>query len=110
LEISSSLGIETWGGGNRKQKRKPSKLAIITKISKITKAKSLDLTALSVADLETILEKATQEARIEDYVPFSRFKKPYVEVLSQLFPRVSLGTLPLGALRELLDAFTSNPI
>ena len=103
---STSLGIETWGGGNRKQKRKPSKLAIITEISKITKSKSLDLIALSIADLEAILNKAIAGEHLKVSVCLSRFKKPYVQVLEVLFPTVALNKLPVSALRELLDAFT----
>lgn len=102
---SSSLGIETWGGGNRKQKRKSSKLSIITRIGKLTQSKSLDITALSIADLEDILNKAETEQKISVLVPTSRLKRPYIQLLTELFPKVALDKLPVSALKELLHAF-----
>lgn len=108
MEGSTNVGIETWGGGSRKQKAKPSKLSLVVEISIITKTKSLDITNLSIQELEEILEVAKEGKTIDEPVPISRFKKPYVALLHTIFPYVKLDKLSVAALKELLGAFNEN--
>jgi hypothetical protein len=108
LEKNSAIGIETWGGGSRKQKAKSSKLSLVTQISVITETKSLDITSLSIRELEDILVVANNHTKLLVDVPISRFKKPYLLILSELFPKVSLDKLSVSALKELLGAFNEK--
>lgn len=102
---TTTLGIETWGGGNRKQKRKASKLELVTEISRLKSTKSLDIMGLSIRELEHILSVAKTANTIIGEIPVGRFKKPYILALSGIFPTVSLDKLSVAALRELLGAF-----
>ena len=106
--MDNTVGIETWGGGNRKQKSKSSKLELVTEISNVTRCKSLDITILSTAELETILSIATRGDTMEANMPTGRYKKPYVDALAPLFPTIRLAKLSVAALKELLGAFSEK--
>ena len=108
METNKTIGIETWGGGNRKQKTKPSKLDLVTEISSLTEVKSLDITALSISDLEIVLARAREQVKLHISLPTGRLKKPYISALEVLFPNLSLNKLPVAALRELLGAFNEK--
>lgn len=105
MEVNTTVGIETWGGGSRKQKSKPSKLSLVREISELTKVSSLDITALCIADISKILTVAKQGTTIKIEVPTGRYKKPYIEVLEGIFPNISLTNLPVASLKELIGAF-----
>lgn len=108
MENNSTAGIETWGGGSRKQKAKASKLSLITQISVLTDTKSLDINPLSIRELESVLAVSKVGKLAIGDVPTSRFKAPYIAVLSKVFPQVQLDKLSVAALRELLGAFNEN--
>lgn len=103
--MDNTIGIETWGGGNRKQKSKSSKLQLVTEISTVTGCKSLDITVLSTSELETILSVASTGGNKCTGMPLGRYKKPYIEALTPLFPTVRLTKLSVSALKELIGAF-----
>lgn len=108
MENNKTIGIETWGGGSRKQKAKSSKLALVTQISIITETKSLDITNLSIKELEAILEVANSATKLCENIPVSRFKKPYLTLLATIFPTVHLDKLSVSSLKELLGAFNEK--
>ncbi len=106
--MDNTIVIETWGGGSRRTKRRASKLELVTEISKITGKKSLDITGLTISDLESILQVANENTRLSENAPSSRFKQPYINILEAIFPTVKLDKLPVAALKELLGAFNEE--
>jgi len=102
------VGIETWGGGNRRTKGKASKLDIIREISEKTNTKALDISALNLSDLRIILNLANTDTRLAGEAPTGRYKRDYIPVLETIFPKVkNFNKLPLSSLRTLLGAFTN---
>ena len=102
---NKNIGIETWGGGSRSQKAKPSKLSLVTKISSATNTKSLDITNLSIKELQSILKLATSGVKVPKVAITSRLKKPYIAVLEPIMPDIQLSKLSVSALQELIGAF-----
>ena len=99
--METTLGIETWG-----TRTAPSKLEIITAISRNTGSKSLDIGVLPVTDLSKILEVSKKQLTLNTGMPSGRRKQPYLNPLTKLFPTVkNLNKLTVAALQELLGAF-----
>lgn len=100
--------IETWGGGNRQTKGRPSKLDIIRDISVLTHAKSLDIGLLNLKDLREILKVANTSARLTDVAPQSTFKSPYLTALKKVIPNVhNLEKLTVASLKALTGALSN---
>lgn len=101
-----SLGIETWGKGSRRTRGKASKLELIGEISALTNSKSLDIGNLTLADLKIVLTAAKEHKTIKEECPSGRFKKPYIDSLKPIMPRVeNLEKLSVNSLKELIGAF-----
>lgn len=99
--------IETWGGGNRRTRGKASKLDIIRDISNETHTKSLDIGTLNISDLKAILIVVRKDGRIQDSIPDSKLKAPYLDALNNLLPKIpNLRKLTVASLKALTGALS----
>jgi hypothetical protein len=106
---STTVGIETWGGGSSRTRGKPSKLDLIRAISIETGAKTLDIGTLSLVELNKILRVAKTHTKVSTNMPISSFKEAYLIHLRSLFPTVtSLNKLSVASLQDLLGAFLNE--
>ena len=105
MEENKTIGIETWGGGSRRTKSRTSKLSLVSSISTLTGAKSLDITTLSITELKQVLVAVKAGKCIEDPIPTGRLKAPYISMLDTLAPTVNFNKLSVQALQELIGAF-----
>lgn len=102
------MNIASWGGGPKATRGKPSKLEVITAISKARKVSSLDLHALTLRDLGKILDAANACSGTVEIPETSRNKKPYLDALAEVLPEgVDLSRLTVASLKELTGAFAS---
>lgn len=102
--MDNTLGIGTWGSGNRKTRGKLGKEDLIKKICSVSDVKTLDISVLSLKDLKTILKELPNIPKQEHKIPDSRFKLPFIEVLTPYFPEVALSKLSVSSLKELIGA------
>lgn len=104
--MSEPIGINTWGGGNRKTRGKESKLDLIIRISKKLNVKILDLNALNIKDLKSLLQRIQNiEVWHEMVIPNSRTKRPYLDELDITFPNIqSMSKLSVASLQALMGA------
>jgi len=100
----ASLGIGNWSSGVKSTK---SKIELIRDICSITGSKSLDIAALTIKDIKSILKSIKAGNTITDSIlPQARTKAPYLDILKPMFPSVTLTKLSVSSLKELIQAVT----
>ena len=101
----ASLGIGNWSSGAKSATK--SKIELITDICNITGSKSLDIAALTIKDIKSILRTIKKGTSLVcSTVPEARIKAPYLDILKPVFPSVTLTKLSVSSLKELIRAVT----
>ena len=100
--LSSHSGIETWGKNRKCLRGKRSKSELIWEIGDKYHKRVVDIQALTLKDLKTILNTDPKQ---EVVVPEGRLKAPYIAELSNAFPEVTdFSKLSVCGLKSLLEA------
>jgi len=98
----ASLGIGNWSSGEKTTK---SKIDLIREICVLTGSKSLDISALTIKDIRSILRKIKAGTSVVcTTMPEARIKAPYLDILLLVFPSITLKKLSVSSLKELIQA------
>ena len=97
----AALGIGNWGVKSGK-----SKIDLITDICTLTGSKSLDISALTVKDIRSVLRIVVSGETLQvAEMPQARVKAPYLSILVNMFPDIpNLKKLSVSSLKELIQA------